>query len=190
MVRMRTGRWIVAATVLAALAVAGPGAGTPPCPPVPDYEVSYDAPVWNVTILDSARISLATVWYRDSRNGSYRLQPLADHVGRPPRAEEPVTLQDTDGDGNLSASDVLGVWDPDARLRNLELDYGVNASAIGANGWITLEDGHRYVCGGEPDGSMAFALLVGASTAAVILFTGFGLSVVLRRRSRPPGGPR
>ena len=169
------GRWRAAVALALALPaslgmMAGPAGATTPCPPM-EYSVAYAAPVWSVTVLNDLPWRLDGMWYWSPWNGSY--ESLADHVDRPAGEVERVTLQDRDGSGNLSRSDEIQAWDGPRGLQMLQLAVGPNASALGMQWGIRLEDGYRFLCLNAGSGvdlvTLGAVVGMGGAVVAVLL---------------------
>src|SRR4030067_340205 len=86
-----------------------------------------------------------------------------------------------DGTGNLSRSDEIQAWDGPRGLQMLQLAVGPNASALGMQWGIRLEDGDRFLCLNAGSGVDL------ATLGAVVGMGGAGVAVLLGAVWRPGG---
>ena len=125
--------------------------GTPPCPWF-DYSVTRSAPLWTVTLYPHNPIPLKGVFYTTNQTldpvnpffGPW--EPLDQHVGRPPRVEEPVTLQDLDSSDNLTRYDRVEILDEADSLDHIRLGFGSNETFVRGSQGINLEHNYQYTC--------------------------------------------
>ncbi len=162
------------ATIL--LAVAGIASASSPCPPL-SYTVSESSPLCVVTLTQRGGLLLSQVWWQPWPVNDTWVQ-ASQHVGRTATATEPVTYQDNDRDGFLSAADTLEVWNGCGG--DLPLGFGASADSIG--GWQTLHltNGFGLTCGGTPTDWVTPTIVALAVFLAVGVFA--TVFLVLRRR--------
>ena len=146
------------------------------------YSVTYASPSWTVLVDYAPAAPLNVTWYWSWWNGTF--ESFVGHAGRPPTSFEPVTLDDVDGNGALSASDRIRIWDDSQSLRNATVAWYGDASRVGYTEGLPLSDGHRYGCSGGPLPLWEDPIvLLGVSVVAVAVVAVIA-GIVLSRRSR------
>ncbi len=164
-------------------------AAVSPCPPV-SYVVTYSSPLCNVTLLaHTGPLPLGHVWWAAPWTGPVNVttgegfERASDYVNVSATSLDQVTVQDRDGNRNLTEGDILEIWSPGGCGEDLVLYLGPNATAFNGQQWVYLEAGHISSCGtGGPD-PMYPLLLVAIAAAALAI----PLAILLVRRRRPRG---
>ncbi len=161
-----------------------------PCPPLL-YTVSYASPLCNATLLEhSGPFPLARLWWPDPWNGTpdlvtgSGLARAMDHLNIPATSGDPVTVQDRDGDLNLSGGDIVEMWSPGGCGGLIRLYIGSSATSLNPGPGLWMKAGYQLTCGGNaPD--LVTPIVIGALLVAAVAVP---LVLVLRLWRRVPRG--
>lgn len=177
-----------ALAAVAVLASSGATSAITPCPPL-SYSVSFASPFCNATLLShTGPVPLVNVWWPNWWNGTPSpangtgFERASDHVGQVADSDERVTVQDRDGNLNLTAGDVLETWSPGGCGGDLILYLGRNVTAQSGVQYLHMEAGYEWICGGSPPDYLTPALLI----AVLVVAFAIPLAVVALRWRRMP----
>ena len=164
--------------LLLSAAVAG---ATTPCNFLTDVETHYASPLWTVTLKTPESFPLVNLFYSTPWDSDWG--PILPHVNRSVTAGERLTFADHDGDGWLTSGDRILVWeenatDPAVGGPLIRLGVGANASALGYQVGLVLQDGFVRRCDNARPVDYSWLVVAVPVTAGALLL----IVLAVRRR--------